>query len=144
MNKVIILGKLGADPELAYTTSGQASCKLSIATNERWTDKQGNKQEKTEWHRVVVWGKQAENCNSYLHKGRMALVEGKIQTRSWEGKDGKKNYTTEIVAQNVQFINGGSDNSSPQDNDLMRSVEQAKKAFNVKADPQFAADEIPF
>lgn len=108
VNKVIIIGNLGADPELRYTQTGQAVANLRIATNERWTDKDGQAQERTEWHRVVVWGRQAENCEKYLSKGRQVYIEGKLQTRDWDDRDGNKRYTTEIVAQNVQFLSGGS------------------------------------
>lgn len=113
VNKVMILGRLGQDPELKYTQSGQPVCNLSLATNENWTDKEGARQERTEWHRVVVWGKQAERVNQYLSKGRQAFVEGRLQTRSWDGQDGQKRYTTEIVAQNVRFIGGKGDAAPP-------------------------------
>jgi single-strand DNA-binding protein len=108
VNKAIIVGNLGADPELTQTSSGTSVCNLSIATNERWTDRSGQKQERTEWHRVVVFGRQAENCNRYLEKGRQVYIEGRIQTRKWEDKDGNNRYTTEIVALTVQFLSGGS------------------------------------
>jgi single-strand DNA-binding protein len=107
INKVIVIGNLGADPELRYTPGGQAVCDLRIATTEQWTDKSGERKEQTEWHRVVVWGKQAENCSQYLAKGRQVYVEGRLRTRQWEDKDGQKRYTTEIVAQTVQFLGGG-------------------------------------
>ena len=105
----MILGRLGQDPELKYTPSGTPVCNFSLATNDYWVDKAGQKQERTEWHRVVVWGKTGENCGQYLSKGRQAFVEGSLQTRSWEGKDGQKRYTTEVVARNVQFIGGAGD-----------------------------------
>lgn len=107
VNKVILIGNLGADPEVRFTPGGQAVCELRMATNESWTDKNGAKQERTEWHRIVVWGKQAENCGKYLSKGRTAYVEGRLQTRQWDDKDGNKRYTTEIVADRVQFLGGG-------------------------------------
>jgi single-strand DNA-binding protein len=107
VNKVILVGNLGADPELKYTPSNRAVCNLSVATNEVWKDKSGQKQEKTEWHRVNVWGEQAENCSKFLAKGRMVYVEGRLQTRSWDDKDGKKRYSTEVVADRVVFLGGG-------------------------------------
>lgn len=107
VNKVILVGNLGADPELKYTPTNRAVCNLSVATNEVWKDKGGQKQEKTEWHRVTVWGEQAENCSKFLTKGRMVYVEGKLQTRSWDDKDGKKRYSTEVVADRVVFLGGG-------------------------------------
>jgi len=106
VNKAIILGNLGADPELRYTSGGQAVTELRIATNRKWQGKDGNLQEDTQWHRVVVWGKQAEQCKEYLAKGRQAYVEGRLQTRAWEDRDGNKRYTTEIVAQQVLFLGG--------------------------------------
>lgn len=107
VNKVILIGNLGADPEVRFTPGGQAVANFRIATNESWTDKQGQRQERTEWHRIVVWGKLAELCGEYLKKGRQAYVEGRLQTREWTDKEGKKNYTTEIVANTVQFLGGG-------------------------------------
>ena len=107
VNKVILVGHLGQNPELKYTPSGQAVTNLSIATNESWTGKDGQKQEKTEWHRLVMFGKLAELAGQYLQKGRQIYVEGKLQTRSWQDKDGQTRYTTEVVAQTMQFLGGG-------------------------------------
>jgi single-strand DNA-binding protein len=106
VNKAILVGLLGKDPTTRTTQSGQTSCSFSVATTEKWKDQQGQKQEKTEWHNVVVWGPQAEACGKYLAKGRMVYVEGKITTRSWD-KDGQKHYMTEIVAKDVKFLGGG-------------------------------------
>ncbi len=109
VNKVILIGNLGAKPEVKYLPSGQGVCEMRLATNEVYTDKQQQRQERTEWHRVVVWGKTAENCAQYLDKGRQVYVEGRLQTRSWDDKKtGEKRYTTEIVANAVQFLGGGS------------------------------------
>ena len=107
VNKAIVVGNLGADPEIRYTQSGAAVCNLRVATNEVWTDKEGTRNERTEWHRIVVFGKQAENCEKYLEKGRQVYVEGRIQTQEWEDRDGNTRYTTEIVATTVQFLSGG-------------------------------------
>jgi single-strand DNA-binding protein len=107
VNKVILVGRLGQNPEVRYTPSGAAVANFSVATNESWTDKSGQKQERTEWHRIVVWGKLAELCNQYLSKGRQAYIEGRLQTREWNDKDGNKKYTTEVQAQTVQFLGGG-------------------------------------
>jgi single-strand DNA-binding protein len=104
INKVIILGRLGKDPEVRQVGEGNSVCKLAIATSENWIDKSGTKQEKTDWHNIVVWGKLAEICGKYLSKGRQLYVEGKLQTRSWEDQQGQKRYTTEIVANTVEFI----------------------------------------
>lgn len=107
VNKVILLGNLGADPELKYLPSGQAVCEMRVATTFEYKDKSDQKQERTEWHKVVVWGKTAENVSKYLRKGQQTYVEGRLQTRSWDSPDGKKNYTTEIVAEQVVFLRGG-------------------------------------
>ncbi len=107
MNKVIVMGRLGADPEMRYTPNQTAVATLRVATTESWT-KDGQRQEQTEWHRIIVWGRQAENCSKYLSKGRQVLVEGRLQTRAWDDKSGQKRYTTEIVASNVQFVGGPS------------------------------------
>lgn len=104
LNKVMIIGNLGADPEMRYTVGGDAVTNFNVATNEKWTDKAGQRQERTEWFSVVVWGKLAENCAQYLSRGRSVFVEGRQQTRSWEGEDGQKRYRTELVATNVTFL----------------------------------------
>ena len=150
LNKVMILGRLGQDPELKYTPSGAAVCNFSVATTESWTDKSGQKQERTEWHRIVVWGKLGELCNQYLSKGRQAFVEGTLQTRSWEGQDGSKRYTTEINAKNVQFIGGQASagkgdygrNEMSQENPATDNA--LNQDYNVSTDANFTADDIPF
>ena len=106
VNKVILIGNLGADPELKYTPSSRALCNLRIATTDVFKDKGGQRQERTEWHRVTVWGDQAENCSKYLSKGRSVYVEGRLQTRSYD-KDGQKHYATDVVADRVVFLGGG-------------------------------------
>src|ERR1700760_3683213 len=107
VNKVILVGNLGADPDMRYTPSGQGVCELRVATHESWNDKNGQRQERTEWHRIVLWGKRAEVCSKYLAKGRQVFVEGRIQTRSYDDKDGNKRYITEVIANDVVFICGG-------------------------------------
>jgi len=106
VNKVILIGNLGADPELKYTPSSRALCNLRIATTDVFKDKGGQRQERTEWHRVTVWGDQAENCSKYLSKGRSVYVEGRLQTRSYD-KDGQKHYATDVVAERVVFLGSG-------------------------------------
>ncbi|MDX9730822.1 MAG: single-stranded DNA-binding protein [Bdellovibrionales bacterium] len=108
VNKVIIVGRLGADPETRQVGNGGTVARLSIATSENWVDKDGQKQERTEWHRIVVWGKLAEICGRHLAKGRQVYIEGRLQTRSWEDQ-GQKKYSTEIVANTVQFLGGPSE-----------------------------------
>jgi len=107
INKAILVGRLGSDPEVRYTPSGVAVANFNIATSEEWKDKDtGEKKERTEWHRIVAWSKLGEICGEYLSKGRQVYIEGRIQTRSWEDRDGNKKYTTEIVATDVQFLGG--------------------------------------
>lgn len=106
VNKVILIGNLGKDPEVRFTPGGQAVANFSVATSDSWTDKSGHKQERTEWHRIVVWGKLAELCGEYLKKGRQCYIEGRLQTREWTDKEGRKNYTTEVVASSVTFLGG--------------------------------------
>ncbi|HET57002.1 MAG TPA: single-stranded DNA-binding protein [Deltaproteobacteria bacterium] len=104
VNKAILVGRLGADPEIRYTQDGTMVTNLNIATNEQWKDREGEKQQRTEWHRVVAFRKLAEICSKYLSKGSLVYVEGRIQTRSWDDKDGNKRYTTEIVASTMQML----------------------------------------
>ncbi len=104
VNKAILIGNLGADPELRHTPSGVAVASFNIATTEQWTSKTGERNERTEWHRIVAWGRLAEICNEYLTKGRQVYIEGRIQTRQWEDRDGNRRYTTEIVAQTLQML----------------------------------------
>ena len=150
VNKVILLGRLGQDPELKYTPSGGAVCNFSLATSESWNDKAtGQKQERTEWHRIIVWGKLGELCNQYLSKGRQAFVEGRIQTRSWEDKDGQKRYATEILANTVQFIGGAQDSNSARnynqnDNNFNQANNKSQDDYNISTDASFASDDIPF
>ncbi|HTQ01386.1 MAG TPA: single-stranded DNA-binding protein [Casimicrobiaceae bacterium] len=112
VNKVILLGNLGRDPETRYTTGGDAVTNLNIATSEQWKDKSGEKQERTEWHRVVLFGRQAEVAGEYLKKGRSVYIEGRLQTRKYTDKDGVEKYSTEIVADRMQLIGSGRDAGS--------------------------------
>jgi single-strand DNA-binding protein len=107
VNKAIVLGNLGQDPEIRSTSSGQMVANLSVATNRVWTDRNGQRQEETEWHRIVAFGKLAEIIEQYLKKGDQVYFEGRLQTRSWEDKSGEKRYTTEIVAQEMQMLGSG-------------------------------------
>ncbi len=155
LNKVLLMGRLGQNPELRYTPSGQGVCTFSLATSESWKDKNsGEKQEKTEWHRVVVWGKMGELCNQYLSKGRQAFVEGKLQTRSWDDKaTGAKRYTTEILASSVQFIGGAGDSANTQQSSYSSSSANSSSASSssmenndipVPGHATFTPDDIPF
>lgn len=123
-NRVILLGRLTRDPELRYTPAGQAVCNIGLAIGREWKAKDGEKQKETTFLRIVVWGKTGESCGSYLKKGREVLIEGRLQSRSWEGTDGKKNSAVEVVADNVQFLGGrdragGQQGGKPDDGDPM-------------------------
>ena len=139
VNKVILIGNLGADPELRYTSGGQAVTDLRLATSRRFTGRDGSQQEDTQWHRVVVWGKQAEHCKEYLSKGRQVYVEGRLQTRSWEDRDGNKRYTTEVVAQTVQFLSGGRGGGGG-----AGGFGGPPPPGDADAPPDFGDDDIPF
>jgi single-strand DNA-binding protein len=153
VNKVIIVGRLGGDPEVRYTPGGQAVAKLSVATSENWVDKQNQKQERTEWHRVVVWGKMAEICGQHLSKGRQVYVEGRLQTRSWDDKtSGQKKYSTEIVASTVQFLGSAGEGTGVRTNNTAPGRPQGTEDTQSRPDdsnfvpePAFDSDEeIPF
>lgn len=140
VNKVILVGRLGQDPEMKAVGPGNTVTRLNIATSENWMDKNGQKQERTEWHRVVVWGKLAEICGKHLAKGRQVYVEGRLQTRQWEDQ-GQKKYTTEIVANTVQFL--GSPGERSQSNQSQGSRDEFSQDFGPE--PTFdSGDEIPF
>lgn len=104
LNKVILIGNLGRDPEVRYTPGGLAVANFSMATSETWTNKEGEKETRTEWHRIVAWGKLGEICGEYLSKGKQVYIEGRIQTREWEDKEGNKRYTTEIIASQMLML----------------------------------------
>ena len=108
VNKVILVGNLGRDPEVRSTPSGQPVASFTLATSRRWKDKNGQRQEQTEWHQIVCWGRQAEVAGQYLTKGKQIFVEGRLQTRQWDDKDGNKRYTTEIKADRITLLGGGS------------------------------------
>ena len=112
MNKAMIIGNLGNDPEVRYTQNQTPVATFSVATSERWKDSDGNKQEHTEWHRVVAWGKLAEICGEHLNKGDKVFIEGKLRTRKWEDKEGNSRYTTEIVTRELEML-GGKESADP-------------------------------
>ena len=112
INKAMLVGRLGKDPEVRYTPDGAMVTSFSLATDEQWKDKNGEKVQKTEWHRIVTFGKLAEICGNYLVKGKLIFIEGRIQTRSWDDKEGVKRYTTEIVANNMQMLDSKGQNKA--------------------------------
>ena len=157
VNKVILVGNLGRDPETRYMPDGGAITNVSIATTENWKDKNGEKQEKTEWHRVAFFGKLAEIAGEYLKKGSQVYVEGRLQTRKWQDKDGQDKYTTEIVANAMQMLGsrqgmgggGGADREPPPDREgggASRGAGTAKPAAGKAGGGKFDdfEDDIPF
>mgnify|MGYP001149814992 CR=1 FL=1 len=133
-NRVILVGNVGQKPEVRYTSSGAAVANFSLATNEFWTDNDGNRQDRTEWHRIVTWRKQAEFCEQYVDKGTMLYIEGRLQTRDWEDKNGMKRYTTEVVADTITLLGGRGDTG-----------ETPKKQDDSTApEPEDEMDDLPF
>jgi single-strand DNA-binding protein len=141
VNKVILVGNLGRDAELRYTPGGSPVATLNLATTEVWNDKAGQRQERTEWHRVVLWGKTAESLNEYLTKGKQIYVEGRLQTRQWDDKDGNKRYTTEIRGDRIVLLGGGGG---------MGGGRQQPRAAGASEEPmpepgaELTDDDIPF
>ena len=141
VNKVILVGNLGRDAELRYTPGGAAVATLNLATTEVWNDRNNQRQEKTEWHRVVLWGKPAESLQEYLTKGKQIYVEGRLQTRQWDDKDGNKRYTTEIKADRVTLLGGGGGRGGSMDRGASHAP--AGNADEPPMEP-LTDDDIPF
>ena len=145
VNKVIIVGNLGRDPEVSYTPSGTAKALLNVATSDTWKDKAtGEKKERTEWHRIVVWDKLGEICGKYLSKGRQVYIEGKLQSRSYDDKEGVKRYITEIVAQDVQFLGGNRENADAGGGGRSFGGGGSAPQRDMGAGPGPVEDDIPF
>ena len=136
VNKIILVGHLGDNPELRFTTGGKPRCKMSVATNYSYTDREGNRHEETDWHNVEAWGKQAETCNQYLTKGRQVYVEGRVTTRAYDDKQGVKRYWTEVVSDRVVFL-GGRSSETP-------APRPSPPVAEVARQPEPERDEIPF
>jgi len=134
VNKVMLVGHVGAKPEVRYTNSGSAVANFNLATNEQWVDNDGNRQDRTDWHRVVAWRQQAEFCEQYVDKGQLLYVEGKLQTRSWEDKNGAKRYMTEVVADTLTMLGGRGDAGS--------GSQQPSNA--AEPEPEDELDDLPF
>jgi single-strand DNA-binding protein len=147
LNKVMLIGHLGQDPELRHTQSGAAVCNFSLATTDRWKDKQGEKQEKTEWHRCVAWGKPAEVLAKYLTKGSQVYIEGSLETKQWEDKDGNKRYTTEIKVREFTFLGGGKSNGDSRrggSHDPAPARGGDDLGYGPRSQPEGLDDDIPF
>ena len=136
VNKVILIGNLGRDPEVRHTQSGTPVANFTMATTERWNDQAGERQERTEWHRVVVWGKQADIAGEYLRKGKQVYVEGSLQTREWTDREGNKRYTTEIRAQRFQMLGRATDSAAVPAGDAPAVAEPSGGGYEE--------DDIPF
>jgi single-strand DNA-binding protein len=143
VNKVILVGNLGRDAELRFTPGGAAVSTINMATTEIWNDKGGQRQERTEWHRVVVWGKTAESLAEYLTKGRQIYVEGRLQTRQWDDKDGNKRYTTEIRADRIVLLGGGGGRGASMSGGD-RGMEGSMAGVPADAGAPLTDDDIPF
>lgn len=152
LNKVMVLGNLGRDPEVRYTASGRAMATFSLATSEQWKDRDGNDQERTEWHRIVAWGRLGEICGEYLAKGQKVYIEGRIQSREWEDQDGNKRTTVEIIANDMIMLGGGYTQGRGRDDgerrrgpsDSRSSEETAPGSGDKSFSPPPPEDDIPF
>ena len=147
VNKVILIGNLGREPNINFSGDGKAVANLAVATSESWKDKEGNKQERTEWHRVVVFGKLADICQRYLHKGSKVYLEGKIQTRSWD-KDGVTQYTTEVVLSGwnstIQMLGSKGDPVEPTEEPTEETSEKVTEQAKIEPVKEEFDDDIPF
>ncbi len=143
VNKAILVGRLGRDPEVRYTASGTPVANFSLATDESWTDKNGERQRRTEWHQIVVWSRLAEICERYLRKGRLVFIEGTIQTREWEDRDGNRRRTTEIVARNMQMLGSRSDEMGMGSGD-QRPASRSSAPSQPSQEVEITDDDIPF
>lgn len=148
VNKVILVGRLGKDPETRYTSSGQAVCNFTMATDETYKDRAGERQKRTEWHRIVVWAKQAEIAQQYLRKGSLIYLEGRIQTRQWDDKEGQKRTTTEIVANNFRMLGGRGEGGAGAPASGMGDADSHAPAPGMDeapgAGPELSDEDIPF
>jgi len=143
VNKAILVGRLGRDPEVRYTSSGTPVANFSLATDESWTDQNGERQRRTEWHQIVVWRRLAEICERYLRKGRLVFIEGQIQTREWEDRDGNRRRTTEIVARNMQMLGSRSDEMG-MGSTAQRPSSPASEPAQPSQEVEITDDDIPF
>jgi single-strand DNA-binding protein len=145
VNKVMLVGRLGRDPEMRYTSAGQAVCNFSLATDETYKDRNGERQKRTEWHKIVVWAKQAEIAQQYLKKGSLVFVEGRIQSRQWDDKEGQKRTSYEIVCNNFRMLGGRGDSQAGIGPGVSADAEPAAPSDDVAAPaPEISDEDIPF
>ena len=143
LNKVMLIGNLGADPEIRYAPSGAAVANFRMATKDQWTNKEGEKQERTEWHKIVAWRRLGEICGEYLHKGSLVYIEGSLQTRDWEDRDGNKRWTTEIIAWRMQMLDRAGKSGEAVSAEERFPTEETVEAPPL-ADSETPEDDIPF
>src|ERR1700682_878232 len=144
VNKAILVGRLGKDPETRYTSGGQAVCNFTMATDETYKDRSGERQKRTEWHRIVVWGKQAEIAQQYLRKGSLIFLEGRIQTRQWDDREGQKRTTVEIVANNFRMLGGRSDSAGGSAGAAHVEADTSPAPAEELPAPEVSDEDIPF
>ncbi len=152
LNKVLLLGNIGRDPEVRYTASGKAVATFTLATSQRWRDQDGNDQERTEWHRIVAWGRLGEICGEYLSKGKQIFIEGRIQSREWEDQDGNKRTTVEVIANDMIMLGGGGysnrdvdeTTSRPSSRQPRSQAGSTRKSDDSGSYPPPPEDDIPF
>ncbi len=144
VNKAILIGNLGRDPELRRTPGGQSVTSFTLATTERRTDRDGQRQDRTEWHNIVAWGRLAELASQYLKKGRTAYIEGRITNRSWDDRDGNKRYRTEIIANTIQFLGAPSGQASPKPAEDIPVPEEFDAPGGVAEPDSVAEEDLPF
>jgi single-strand DNA-binding protein len=145
VNKVILIGRLGKDPELKYTASGTPFCRFSMATDESWNDKgTGERQERTEWHNIVVWDRLAEICNQYLTKGKLVYIEGSLQTREWDDQEGNKRRTTEVRARDMVMLSGGAGESAGGGQRRTAAADMGGSGASAAPTSTITDDDIPF
>jgi single-strand DNA-binding protein len=144
VNKAILVGRLGRDPETRYTSGGQAVCNFTMATDETYKDRAGERQKRTEWHKIVVWSKLAEICQQYLHKGSLVYIEGRITTRQWEDKEGQKRTSTEIVASEMRMLGSRADAATAGSSTTGRSGDVETHASEDMPSSEISDEDIPF
>ena len=147
VNRVFLVGRLGRDPEQRFTSSGTPVTNFSIATDERWKDQSGERQTRTEWHQIVVWGRLAEICSQYLNKGKLVFIEGRLQTREWDDRDGNRRRTTEIVASDMQMLGSRSEEQGMRESAPSAPAPEAGSAnqgVGDQGDVEISDDDIPF
>ena len=144
VNRVFLVGRLGRDPEQRFTASGTAVTNFSLATDERWKDQSGERQTRTEWHQIVVWGRLAEICNQYLNKGKLVFIEGRLQTREWDDRDGNKRRTTEVVASEMRMLGSRTEEQGFRESEPAVEAGAQAEGSGSQGEVEISDDDIPF